>query len=167
MVKKHIPFHKHQVPDHDEMLAKWHGCKTNIHWIKELAERWGNLTWGGDLLTLSNVSRTKANSTELITVNNDSKETQQDWNPLLWETNILDSSTCHFAIPTCLTFLSLFQKLANFGFLHVTLPSLPEMEFCYILPPQIMVFPATRFNFTARISKLFKTIILMLHFCLF
>ena len=42
------------------MLAKWCGCKTNIHWIKELTERWGNLTWGGDLLTLSNVSTTKA-----------------------------------------------------------------------------------------------------------
>ena len=73
MVKKHIPFHKHQVPDHDEMLAKWRGCKTNIHWIKELTERWGNLTRGGDLLTLSNVSRTKANSTDLIRVNFDSK----------------------------------------------------------------------------------------------
>ena len=44
MFKSRILFYKHQVPDRDEMLEKWPGCKTNIHWLKKPTEKYGNLT---------------------------------------------------------------------------------------------------------------------------
>ena len=33
---------RYHLPDNDEMLAKWPGCETNIHWIEKWAWRHGN-----------------------------------------------------------------------------------------------------------------------------
>ena len=78
MFKSRILFYKHQVPDRDEMLEKWPGCKTNIHWLKKPTEKKGNLTSGGELLNLDGVSSLKAGGTVLIREENYSNKTQQD-----------------------------------------------------------------------------------------
>ena len=77
MVKKHIPFHKHQVPDHDEMLAKWPGCKTTSTDLRNQLKDKETLHKMGIYLLLA-VFQGQANSMDLIKVNNDSKETQED-----------------------------------------------------------------------------------------
>ena len=41
-----MQIYQFQVPDHDELLAKWPRCETNIHWFKKSAERHENLAQG-------------------------------------------------------------------------------------------------------------------------
>ena len=41
-----LKIYQFQVLDHDEQLAKWPGCETNIHWFKKSAERHGNPAQG-------------------------------------------------------------------------------------------------------------------------
>ena len=41
-----IQIYKFQVPDHEELLAKWPRCETNIYWFKKSAERHGNPAQG-------------------------------------------------------------------------------------------------------------------------
>ena len=51
---------RHHLPDNDEMLAKWPGCETNIHWIEKWAWRHGNpargKTWDGHVLPRAGVT---------------------------------------------------------------------------------------------------------------
>ena len=115
-VKKHIPFHKHQVPDHDEMLAKWPGCKTTSTDLRNQLKDKETLHKMGIYLLLAVFQGQRLIAWTWLRWIMIQRKHKKIKTPVLQETNMLDSSMRHFAILTCPTFLSLLQKLTNFEF---------------------------------------------------
>ena len=115
-VKKHIPFHKHQVPDHDEMLAKWPGCKTTSTDLRNQLKDKETLHKMGIYLLLAVFQGQRLIAWTWLRWIMIQRKHKKIKTPVLQETNMLDSSMRHFAILICPTFLSLLQKLTNFEF---------------------------------------------------